>query len=259
MLTIKQLADYVGVTRRAVRHYHRIGLLSEPERDVSGYRSYTAQDVIDLQRIKVLADAGVPLARVRDLLSCGPEELAAAVKEIDDALAARIQDLRATRRRLTALATAEDPFMSPKIAAVVAEYKTMNISDETMRINRDGWLLIQVLYPRLIDPWLDWQLEVLADPAYREMCALTDQARGWDVDDPRIEQLARRSALWIRSTAPPQFEDWDDDRLAYRLLTTYDSGTTTPGWAHLNRRVQELVGESGGDAGDRTGTRERGT
>jgi DNA-binding transcriptional MerR regulator len=74
MLTIKQLADYVGVTRRAVRHYHRIGLLSEPERDVSGYRSYTAQDVIDLQRIKVLADAGVPLARVRDLLSCGPEE-----------------------------------------------------------------------------------------------------------------------------------------------------------------------------------------
>ena len=39
MLTIGQLAAYVGVTVRAVRHYHQVGLLPEPERDASGYRS----------------------------------------------------------------------------------------------------------------------------------------------------------------------------------------------------------------------------
>ena len=33
MLTISQLAAYAGVTVRAVRHYHQIGLLPEPERD----------------------------------------------------------------------------------------------------------------------------------------------------------------------------------------------------------------------------------
>ena len=33
MLTISQLAAYSGVTVRAVRHYHQIGLLPEPERD----------------------------------------------------------------------------------------------------------------------------------------------------------------------------------------------------------------------------------
>ena len=33
MLTISQLATYAGVTVRAVRHYHQIGLLPEPERD----------------------------------------------------------------------------------------------------------------------------------------------------------------------------------------------------------------------------------
>jgi len=43
MLTIGQLADYVGVTTRAVRHYHQRGLLPEPERDASGYRRYGAQ------------------------------------------------------------------------------------------------------------------------------------------------------------------------------------------------------------------------
>ena len=33
-VTIGQLADYAGVTIKAVRHYHKRGLLEEPERDV---------------------------------------------------------------------------------------------------------------------------------------------------------------------------------------------------------------------------------
>lgn len=41
MLTISQLAPYAGVTV-PVRHYHQTGLLAEPERDHSGYRSYDA-------------------------------------------------------------------------------------------------------------------------------------------------------------------------------------------------------------------------
>ena len=65
MLTISQLAAYAGVTVRAVRHYHQIGLLPEPERDHSGYRTYDAAAVVRLIRIRTLADAGVPLARVQ--------------------------------------------------------------------------------------------------------------------------------------------------------------------------------------------------
>ena len=242
MLTIKQLADYVGVTTRAVRHYHRIGLLAEPGRDASGYRSYTAQDVIDLQRIKVLADAGVPLARVRELAEADPAELAAAVKEIDDALAARIRELRATRRRLAEFGASDDPFVPPKIAAVIDEHRAIGVSEQTNRINRDGWLLVSVVYPTLIDPWLDWQLEVLADPEYRELCKLTDDVRTWGPDDPRIEDLARRTVGWIASAKRPEFFVWDDNRLSYQLLTTY-TGDAAGGWQRLNDRVQELVGE----------------
>ena len=43
MITIGQLADYAGVTIKAVRHYHQRGLLDEPPRDSSGYRRYTAR------------------------------------------------------------------------------------------------------------------------------------------------------------------------------------------------------------------------
>ena len=59
MLTISQLASYAGVTVRAVRHYHAKGLLPEPERDHSGYRRYGAAAVVELIRIRTLAEAGV--------------------------------------------------------------------------------------------------------------------------------------------------------------------------------------------------------
>ena len=62
MLTISRLATYAGVTVRAVRHYHQIGLLPEPERTYSGYRTYDAAAVVRLIQIRTLADAGVPLA-----------------------------------------------------------------------------------------------------------------------------------------------------------------------------------------------------
>ena len=56
MLTIiSQLAAYAGVTVRAVRHYHQIGLLPEPERDASGYRRYGASAVVTLIKIRALA------------------------------------------------------------------------------------------------------------------------------------------------------------------------------------------------------------
>ena len=60
MLTIGRLASYAGVTIRAVRHYHQVGLLPEPERDASGYRTYDAAAVVRLIRIRTLAEAGVP-------------------------------------------------------------------------------------------------------------------------------------------------------------------------------------------------------
>src|SRR5262249_30721537 len=82
VLTIGQLAAYAGVTPRAVRHYHQIGLLPEPERNFSGYRSYGARDVVELIRIRTLAEAGVPLARVQELLEAGDEEFSEAVADI---------------------------------------------------------------------------------------------------------------------------------------------------------------------------------
>ena len=107
MLTISQLAAHVGVTVRSVRHYHQIGLLPEPERDRSGYRSYDAAAVVRLIKIRTLADAGVPLAHVQTLLDASPEAFAHEVQQIDKELRAEIRRLQGNRQRLARLAAGE--------------------------------------------------------------------------------------------------------------------------------------------------------
>src|ERR1700684_4206046 len=103
MLTISQLAAYAGVTTRAVRHYHHIGLLPEPERDASGYRKYGATAVVSLIKIRTLANAGVPLSQIAELLQADPAAFAEAVKRIDDRLRDEAERLEASRKQIAQL------------------------------------------------------------------------------------------------------------------------------------------------------------
>src|SRR3954469_16072920 len=103
MLTIGQLAAYAGVTVRAVRHYHQIGLLAEPERDASGYRRYGPAAVVSLIRIRTLANAGVPLSEIGPMLQAGPAAFAEAVQRIDGRLRDEIGRLEASREQIARL------------------------------------------------------------------------------------------------------------------------------------------------------------
>src|SRR5262247_1997546 len=116
MITIGQLADFAGVTIKAVRHYYQRGLLEEPPRDSSGYRRYGAQHAIDLVKIKTLAEAGVPLARVKELLAADPDRFAAAIAEIDRTLQQRAEQLQRTRERIAQLRAGDRLFVSADAA-----------------------------------------------------------------------------------------------------------------------------------------------
>lgn len=58
-LTIGEAARLLGITPKAIRHYHKIGLLSEPERTASDYRLYDATALLRLQRIRRLQAMGL--------------------------------------------------------------------------------------------------------------------------------------------------------------------------------------------------------
>ncbi|MFE3554875.1 amidohydrolase family protein [Streptomyces sp. NPDC059193] len=114
-----------------VRGYHDKGLLPEPDRDASGYRRYGAGDAIELIKIRTLAEAGVPLARVRDLRGATDEEFQRALREIDEELTARIRGLRARQGRLRRLATGDLAPLPAEIPALIQS--TVNAASPAWR------------------------------------------------------------------------------------------------------------------------------
>lgn len=67
-MRIGDVARIVGVSTRTIRHYHRIGLLGEPARESNGYRTYGLDDVVLLLRIRRLAETGMSLDEIADVL-----------------------------------------------------------------------------------------------------------------------------------------------------------------------------------------------
>jgi DNA-binding transcriptional MerR regulator len=68
-LRIEAVAQRTGLTKRTIRYYEEIGLLSPSGRSEGGYRLFSETDVARLERIVALRDsAGLTLAEVSELL-----------------------------------------------------------------------------------------------------------------------------------------------------------------------------------------------
>ncbi len=240
MLTIGQLADFAGVTIRAVRHYHARGLLPEPERDASGYRRYDARAVVDLIRIKTLADAGVPLVRVRDLLHAEPEEFAEATRQIDRELQATIRRLQQHRRRVAELASGDGLTLPAGIVAYLARLREIGIGERVVGIERDGWILLAAHAPDRVEEWIRLKYAALDDEAFRKMYLDFDAAQDWPPDDPRLEGLADDIVAFLHRMAgrPDLHVQPTVDATTAGLL---DSHTikAAPAWRQLERLLIE--------------------
>lgn len=196
LLTIGQLAKHCGVTVRAIRHYHRVGLLPEPVRDHSGYRRYGAQAVVDLVRIKVLADAGVPLAQVSHLINADRDEFGAAVAGIDEALRQQIIQLEHRRQQLVGLLAGDQLVLPVEVAEMLNDLRKIGVSDQGVQVERDGWILLTALSPEVVTDWTRQKRAALKDAEFRRIYLAYDQARDWDPSDPRLQALADRTVQW---------------------------------------------------------------
>jgi MerR family transcriptional regulator, copper efflux regulator len=61
-------ATAVGVDTSAIRYYESVGVLPEPERTASGYRSYSPEDVERLRFVTLARSLGVGLDDIRQIL-----------------------------------------------------------------------------------------------------------------------------------------------------------------------------------------------
>jgi DNA-binding transcriptional MerR regulator len=190
VLSISQLAGYACVTVKAVRHYHRIGLLPEPARSVSGYREYDAAAVVLLIRIRVLADAGVPLARVAQLLAADEAEFSDAVVQIDQRLNSEIDRLHALRSRLSRLTAGDNLALPSTIVAYLDRLRSLGIDDRIIGLERDGWIMIAAQVPGEIEEMLTQKHAELEDPDMVQLYRMLGDAMDWRSDDPRAADIA---------------------------------------------------------------------
>ncbi|NUR25342.1 MAG: heavy metal-responsive transcriptional regulator [Catenulispora sp.] len=68
-MRIGQLADQLGLNPKTIRFYEAGGLLPEPDRTASGYRSYTATDAERVTFIKTAQRLGMSLDEIREVLA----------------------------------------------------------------------------------------------------------------------------------------------------------------------------------------------
>ena len=223
MLTISQLAAYAGVTVRAVRHYHQIGLLPEPERDHSGYRTYDGAAVVRLIRIHILADAGVPLARVQELLDASPEDFARDIQEIDKDLRAEIRRLQGTRKRLARLAAGEHLALPQSVVGYLDRLRGLGVEERYIELERDAWIMIAAqVPPHLMDSIIAKKHAELDDPDMVKLYSLVSGALDWPADDPRVVEVADiLERLMIRAVEAGEVRgDGFDDQFVDLLDTT---------------------------------------
>jgi Hg(II)-responsive transcriptional regulator len=109
-MMIGELAERAGVNVQTVRYYERRGLLPEPCRTSSGYRSYTDRTLDRLRFIRRAQELGFTLSEIEELLvlRLDPHTTAAAVKARAESKIAdvdrRIHDLQRIKHALTHLA-----------------------------------------------------------------------------------------------------------------------------------------------------------
>ena len=246
LLPIGELARLAGTTTRAVRHYHSIGLLPEPERDVSGYRRYGAAELVALVRVVRLRAVGMSTVAIAERMRAGSDDasLGESLGELAREIQSEIDVLEATRDRVRELAASE-AFERP-VAAVTQALRGHGLLGEADELeSAEEWLviLLDALAPSGLSGALARADSLLSNPLSNDrLTGLFEEFRGLNESssDHDIALLAREVAAVLpkrlrrRSIAPVDLAVMDTllvDQLAPAQLRFLH---------HLDRRLTAL-------------------
>lgn len=117
----QQLADLAGTTVKAIRYYHKLGLLDLPERKSNGYKQYEVGHLVRLLQIRRLSELGVPLSDVATM-GRADEDPDQAIRVLDAELEATVNRLNRVRAELAVIMSHRAPaYVPPEFAAISGE------------------------------------------------------------------------------------------------------------------------------------------
>lgn len=194
----RELADLAGTSLRAVRHYHQVGLLDEPERRSNGYKQYGVAHLVRLVRIKRLTDLGFALPQIA-AMGESDDHPEAALRELDAELAATIERLQHAREELGTLLKHSAPTDLPPDFVAPDTVAKLTDADRKLVV-----VLSRVLGPRGRQAYADMMRDTPDDPAAVELDNLPA-----DADEATRKDLAERLVPHIRAVreAHPGLDD----------------------------------------------------
>jgi DNA-binding transcriptional MerR regulator len=263
-MRIGELADLVGISTRAIRHYHRVGLLAEPARKANGYREYSLRDAVELARVRRLIELGLSLDEVGDALVGDVDRgLVEILRELDADLARQEADLRRRRARLAQLLRQAEAGSKPSEQAPVSP-ELAGLFDRMARVaagrpgpepamaakDRDLMALLETAASALDTGargtgWLDVLTRTLnSDPGAVERAyavyARLDELAGSPADDPRVEATAQAIVAAVPEPARQaiRFPDGDLEETGFGAAFYADFA---PAQAAAIRRAVDLM------------------
>jgi hypothetical protein len=142
-------------------------------------------------QVRTLAEAGVPLAEVTDLLEADAERFARALDDVEHRLDARIEVLAARRAMVRRLADGDRALLPDRACAVLDRHTELGFAPEYVHDQREGLVLACSLAPEFFEGYLTQLEHRLDDPEYVELQKRGwEAATSWDRDDPRLADLA---------------------------------------------------------------------
>ncbi|WHT23378.1 MerR family DNA-binding transcriptional regulator [Crossiella sp. CA-258035] len=248
-VTIGQAAAFAGVTVKTLRHYHQHGLLDEPQRDNSGYRRYGSADLLRLVQVRTLAAAGVPLAEVGPLLGADAEQFAAALTDVERRLNERIADLIARRDTLRQLADGDRLLLPDRARTILDRFTDLGFDPDYVASQREALVLARTLSPELYDIFLTQLEHRFDDPELADLTKRGWNARSWDPNDPRIDELASALADNLLANrellaTPTAYQPEPDAATRYGLIN-HHLEDHAPAWTRLNALVEAKLRAAG--------------
>jgi DNA-binding transcriptional MerR regulator len=188
---IGDAAAFAGTTPRAIRHYHAIGLLAEPERGSDDRRRYGYDDMIRLLWIRRMADAGISLDDIHAAFK-GATGIEQSLARLEESLASKAATIEAQRAAVNRLREVGSPLglLSPLVTGRLRGLPKMRSADlDTLLVTERifGPLGAAIQANRFIVLATHLELRAEEDRLAEAEAALDDTM---SPDDPRIEDLA---------------------------------------------------------------------
>jgi MerR family copper efflux transcriptional regulator len=121
-MRIGELAERAGISTKAIRYYEQIGILTEPARTTSGYRTYDETALGRLGFVRAAQALGLTLGEIRQIIAFRDDGAAPCdhvtallqrrAAELERRIA-ELQQLRGELQQLAERATTLDPEQCP--------------------------------------------------------------------------------------------------------------------------------------------------